>query len=414
MGQRGQYDRKILRQVLIMTSLSYLIIPTYFFNRENLFKLLILLVPFTSTSVFNITGGFWIQPSYIILLFIFIKYYLFANELFDKKILPIFFIVLTTVLLSNILVIFNSSVFIESTVLNKLNFFVDYSHRHLTFIIYLIVGFLFSIVVSNHYKASPNKLLNVYLISCLIVSGIIIAQYIMKSLNLPETIIYVLNNNLTFKSHMQILEGTNIYRFSGPGIEPSVVAKFIAPAFFIVLIKLNSIKYVFYLSVLLMAMLLTKSSTFYAGLFLSIIFIFLRQRNIRIIVMLAPIALILFVLILDKFESGSGAERAMVFLNNINYFMARPFLGNGYGILPNNDMISFVLASGGLVGAVAFIILLYHPFINRDKHFYEINYVFIIGIILQITSGLDYGNMQFYFFLSMILTTYLHKTNYKK
>ena len=94
--------------------------------------------------------------------------------------------------------------------------------------------------------------------------------------------------------------------------------------------------------------------------------------------------------------------------------MARPILGNGYGILPNNDMVSFVLASGGLVGAVAFIIMLYHPFINRDKYFYEINYVFIIGIILQITSGLDYGNMQFYFFLSMILTTYLHKTNYKK
>ena len=130
--------------------------------------------------------------------------------------------------------------------------------------------------------------------------------------------------------------------------------------------------------------------------------------------MLTPFALVLFTVIIEKFGSGSGSERALVFFNNIDYFISRPILGNGYGILPNNDMISFILASGGLIGALAFFVLLYYPYVNRDKSFQEINTVFLIGILLQISSGLDYGNMQFYFFLSMILTTYLHKSSHNK
>lgn len=397
-----------------MTFLSYILIPTYFINKENLFKLLVILVPFTSTSIYNIPGGIWIQPSLLILLFIFIKYYLLSNDSFERKALPTLLIVLVTVSVSNILVIFNDSIFIESTILNELNTFVSYGHRHITFIIYLLIGFLFSLILSNHFKASPNRLLNIYLISSLIAAGIILLQFVLKSLGAPAGLVYIFNNNATFSSHMQILEGHNIYRFSGPGIEPSVVAKFVAPAFFIVLSRLFSIKHFFYLILLLLAMFLTRSTTFYAGLFFSVVFIILRQLNFRTIVMLTPFALILFTLIIDKFESGSASERALVFLNNIDYFMSRPILGNGYGILPNNDMISFVLASGGLIGALAFFVLLYHPYINRDKSFKEVSTVFLIGILLQISSGLDYGNMQFYFFLSMILTTYLHKSSGKK
>ncbi len=397
-----------------MTSLFYILIPAYFMRKESLFKLLVILTPFTSTSIFNTPGGFWIQPSLLILLFIFIKYYVLSKDSFEKRALPVLLIVLATVSLSNILVFFNESIFIDSTVLNKLNLFVSHSYRHLTFILYLFIGFLFSLILSNHFKASPNKLLDAYLISSLTAASIISIQFVIKLLGAPEELIYIFNNNATFTSHIQILEGTNIYRFSGPGLEPSVIAKFIAPAFFIVLTRLYSVKYSLFLAVLLLAMLLTKSTTFYAGLFFSIIFIFLRHLNFRVIAILTPFALVLFAVIIEKFDSGSGSERALVFFNNIDYFTSRPILGNGYGILPNNDMISFILASGGLIGVLAFFILLYYPYVNRDKSFQEINAVFLIGILLQISSGLDYGNMQFYFFLSMILTTYLYKPNHNK
>ena len=397
-----------------MTFLFYILIPSYFMHKGSLFKLLVILVPFTSTSIFNIPGGLWIQPSLLILLFIFIKYYLLSKDSFDMRALPVLLIVLATVSLSNILVFFNESIFIESTILNKLNVFVSYSHRHLTFILYLFVGFLFSLILSNHFKSSPNKLLDTYLIASLIAASIISIQFVLKLLGTPEELIYIFNNNLTFTSHIQILEGSSIYRFSGPGIEPSVVAKFIAPAFFVILTRLYSVKYSFYLVLLLLAMFLTRSTTFYAGLFFSIVFIFLRQSNFRVIAMLTPFAFVLFAVIIEKFGSGSGSERALVFFNNIDYFISRPILGNGYGILPNNDMISFILASGGLIGALAFFVLLYYPYVNRDKSFQEINTVFLIGILLQISSGLDYGNMQFYFFLSMILTTYLHKSSHNK
>ena len=148
-----------------MTSLFYILIPTYFMRKESLFKLLVILTPFTSTSIFNTSGGFWIQPSLLILLFIFIKYYLLSKDSFEKRVLPVLLIVLATVSLSNILVFFNESIFIDSTILNKLNLFVSPSYRHLTFILYLFIGFLFSLILSNHFKASPNKLLDAYLIS---------------------------------------------------------------------------------------------------------------------------------------------------------------------------------------------------------------------------------------------------------
>ena len=392
-----------------MTFLSYLIIPTYFLKRDSLFKLLIILVPFTSSSVFNVPGGLWIQPSLIIILYIFLKYSLLCNEAYEKRTLTLLTVVIISVCLSNLLVILNGSVFIESTLLNKLNFYITYSSRHLTFLLYLILGFLFLPLVSNHYKNIPQKLIDIYLFSSILVCSIIILQFVLKLFGLPDAIIYLLNNNATFTSHMQVYEGTNTYRFSGPGIEPSVIAKFAAPSFFIVLSKLNSKKYLVLLTILLLAMLLTKSTTFYAGFFFSLIFILLRHMNLKIIMVLTPIVILFLIIILEKFDSGSGSERVMVFSNNLTYFFSRPFFGNGYGILPNNDMISFILASGGVIGILSFFYLLYYPYINRDRSCYEINNVFIIAILLQITSGLDYGNMQFYFFLSMIYASYLHR-----
>jgi hypothetical protein len=366
--------------------------------------LLIILVPFTSTSIYSFNSGFFITPAYFLLIF-FSVIYVKKCQSIEYNLLILFLLILLSIFFSFISVIFNTDIYLESSLLNKLDYFVVYKKNHFTFFVYFIVGLFFSFLITKIYIKNIKLIIYQYLYACFIIGIIIVLQNIFIFTGF-ENFAYILNNNHTWTGHRQIFEGTDLIRLSGPGIEPSVIAKFYAPSLLLALVYLKKYLKLIFIVIYLFAMIKGYSSTFYLGFVLSVLFYLFYKKNNLMLLSLIPLTIPFIYKLLDKIDSGSFGERFLVFNNNMDIFIQSPFFGVGYGILPNNDALSFILGSGGLFGILCFSLLLFKPLFSINKNFTLEKYFIVIAIALQFSSGLDYGNLQLFLFFGILYTIY--------
>lgn len=362
-----------------------------------------MLVPFTSTSIYSFNSGFFITPAYFLLIFfsvIYIKKCLSIEYDFIQFSLLIFL----SIFFSFLSVFFNNDIYLKSSLLNTLDYYVTYKKNHFTFFVYFIIGLFFSFLITKIYTKNINLIIHQYLYACCIIGVIIVLQNIFIAAGL-EKLAYIFNNNHTWIGHRQILEGSNLIRFSGPGIEPSVIAKFYAPSLLLAMFYLKkNFKFIF-IVLYLFAMIKSYSSTFYLGFLLSVMFYLFYKKNILVILSLIPLTIPFIIKLSDKINGGSFGERFLVFSNNIDIFLQSFLFGVGYGILPNNDALSFILGSGGIFGILCFCFL-FKPLFTINKKFILEKYFIVIAIALQFSSGLDYGNLQFFLFVGILFTIY--------
>ena len=62
--------------------------------------------------------------------------------------------------------------------------------------------------------------------------------------------------------------------------------------------------------------------------------------------------------VLSKPTSDSALERLITTLNAWDYFQQYPILGLGWGSVPSDDLVVFLLANTGVIGLVAFLALI--------------------------------------------------------
>lgn len=367
--------------------------------------LLIILVPFTSTSIYSFNSDFFITPAYFLLIFISALYVKKCQSIEYNLLIP-FLLIFISIFISLLSVFFNTDVYLESSLLNSLDYFVSYKKNHFTFFVYFLIGLFFSYLITKTYINNIKLIFYQYLCACFVIGIIFVLQSIFIFYGF-ENFAYIFNNNYTHGSHRQILEGTDLLRFSGPGIEPSVIAKFYAPSLLLALFYLKKHLKLIFIVLYLFAMIKSYSSTFYLGFVLSVSFYLFYKKNNLMLLGLILLAIPFIIKLLDKMYSGSFGERFLVFSNNIDVFLQSFLFGVGYGILPNNDALSYILGSGGLFGILCFSFFLFNPLLRINKNFTLEKYFIFIAIALQFSSGLDYGNLQLYLFVGMLYTIYL-------
>lgn len=113
-------------------------------------------------------------------------------------------------------------------------------------------------------------------------------------------------------------------------------------------------------------------------------------------------------------ESFSGVERFKTFYLGFEYFLDFPILGLGWGVFPTYDFIVNLLVNFGIIGTIAFSILLYNIFtklsgkkrknnILRPLYIASAESLFLLLIVSQL-SGFIYHSQYFWMYLGVALS----------
>jgi hypothetical protein len=195
---------------------------------------------------------------------------------------------------------------------------------------------------------------------------------------------YIFNNNagesaLGYMEVLNLAEGT-LTRISSVALEPSVLAQELLLAFVILLICLGlrrpllGKKWDYAVLVLIATTLLAStSSTAYSGILAAMVVAAVALsragRPWRPYVLIAGAAVgagalvtatvplvgqIVDMMLLNKFEAGSGLERLSSIGLAAQDFMRYPFLGTGWHNVNCTDLVFLILGNTGLVGLIAF------------------------------------------------------------
>lgn len=199
---------------------------------------------------------------------------------------------------------------------------------------------------------------------------------------------YIFNTNagesaLGYKELLTLSEGT-LTRISSVALEPSVLAQELLLAFVVLLVcialrkPLLGRKRDYAVLVLIMATLLAStSSTAYAGMLAAMVAAAIALTRAgkswkpyaivagfaiaagALITAVVPVAgQIVDMMLLNKFEAGSGLERLYSNQLAIQDFLKYPIMGAGWHNVNCTDLVFLILANTGLIGFLAFLAFL--------------------------------------------------------
>jgi hypothetical protein len=224
--------------------------------------------------------------------------------------------------------------------------------------------------------------------------------------------------------------------------EPSVFARYLLVVLSLAIILLVKKVKVFrgnftlpcFVLVYILALLLTVSSSAYFGLaFMSIALLFFLKKYRELNFFLKITAMFLLILgvvvsvnpemfdnIMEmtffKATTFSGMERIFAFQEALGLFLAYPLLGVGWGSNASFDLISYILANSGLLGALGlglFVFSVYKCFRwlkknskaeFEDKVYIDgIGFSLLVGLFLNLVGGFDLVFLHLWFLLGLLL-----------
>lgn len=415
--------------------------------------------PFTAFAIVNFQSGFWLTPfQYLIFLCISVK---LSQEILIKKIsysksipkeaiwVAIFFIALG--ISSCMPFLIDGNLFIHGTALNEEIGPLHHSLANITRPIYVMYGFFTCFLISGISNSSVllNQSLRIYIISSFIVANWGLMQFALNMAEL-EYPYYIFNNSLNpvSQGYGQIInsgDGEAFKRLTSVLSEPSVMSQMLIPVFallvsakfFKIIFFSKSIDFIFMSSILLVS-LLSTSATAYFGVFICVVLALILALCLNNIPKIYYVSIfivgLMFVTMLfsenifstfiennivGKLSSGSGEERILTIKYALDYFSQYPLFGIGFGSFSSNDFVVLNLASLGIFGFLILMKLLadlFAPFLSLyhvmskakliDKNnalVISTLILFIISLILQMTSGFNYGYGYFWVTLGLCL-----------
>jgi O-antigen ligase len=224
--------------------------------------------------------------------------------------------------------------------------------------------------------------------------------------------------------------------------EPSVFARYLLSVLPLAIILLVKKVKVFsgaftlpcFVLVYILALLLTVSTSAYFGLaFASVaVFFFLkkyRELNLFLkitVLFLLVLGVVIFInpamlgsimeMTLYKTLTFSGMERIFAFQEALGLFLAYPLLGVGWGSNASFDLISYLLANSGLLGALGlglFVFSVYKCFRwlkknskaeFEDKVYIDgIGFSLLVGLFLNLVGGFDLVFLHLWFLLGLLI-----------
>jgi O-antigen ligase len=227
--------------------------------------------------------------------------------------------------------------------------------------------------------------LRIYLCSGVFISLWGLMQFIFYFLKLPYPA-FIFNNSSTYNAlgYLANLESGDIIKMSSVALESSFLCRVLAGMLAISVVSARGRTHIFqgrteYLvsGLLFITILLATSSTGYVGVaVLLVMLLFIpsssKMRNwktrLLVLVIFTTMVISYFLIsivnstlntqLLNKNATGSAVERAVIIYNDLQYFLKYPVLGVGWNCVPTHDVIIGMLATCGLVGLFAFLLLI--------------------------------------------------------
>ncbi len=422
-------------------------------------------IPFSATSLLNSSSGFPLSPlQFFGTLFI-------ARQLFSSRIgrtlrvsredrSQLFLILfLGVVILSMIMpLIINGRLLVSSNQINDLyEEPLRLTVHNVKYPLPVIFGVIFSIclIAANNTPEKIRSTIKVYVLAGVFVSLWGYFQFLCDSVLHIEYPSYLFNNALVESMQgygWQIEIGGDFYsRISSVALEASIFSKYLLTVLPIVVVSVWLRKPLFgiardkcVLVILTGILLLTTSTTAYFGticvfLVTAVLLKYLRVIGWRCGIYLGFGAIICVVsykefpvfqdfvdaLLLMKYESGSGVERALSAINAWEYFKEYPILGVGWAMVTSHNLVTFLLANSGIIGLIMFMVLFFYVIhrsiktlllvkLNRsllDKGILTLALGLIVCLITLVVTGvftgLEFYLGYFYFVLSMLIASNL-------
>jgi hypothetical protein len=419
---------------------------TRIFTLKEIEDFVIFLSIFLSSFVFFKTPfeGYFHYLIFILYLPFFINRYGFPKPVFNLLSIPF---------LTSIICVFLN----DNTWFNFIKIFVG-----------MLLSCSFYYYVLVHYKFDTVKLFRLYLKGCIIVAIIGFIQAISYKLNFT----FGYNYSWLFNKWGISYGGIIGIRMNSILSEPSQFATIISPAVFICIHHLLTRSYIFikrkWCFVLLLAAVLSASSTGYLGVLFSIIIIVINFRRFLDLIVVSVIgffaAFLLYVNI-EEFRSRVDASlkiyqeeeltvndinsSSFVQYNNLHVattnFANHPFFGTGLGSYPlayekysltkaedflikkgfefnaqdANSLFFRVIAELGLLGALFLIIVVFRCFVIRDDigsdHIsWLISGAVLVLILLYYLRQGNYFVNGFPFFMWLYYYNYINRREYLK
>lgn len=291
---------------------------------------------------------------------------------------------------------------------------VKFSSSNITQLIYLLLGFL--VYLTSYVSISSIYDKYEYFISkfnmVIFFSGITLGVLGIVQMFLSQEIFDLLFRQYNYNSQQINLFNMVVNRPSGPTGEPSFYSLALAPIlcyviynFKIYIKQVGKKIYSVYIFIMLIPLIISKSSSFLIGIFLfvgilltlfiynfiknyeNIKAIFLNHErkttNILLLITLTIIIIIIIISIINsdifrdfifKIKGGgvSGSERTIALMQHLDVFKNNFVFGVGFGSLRSKDLMSTWLAAMGIIGntlfGIFFIRQLYQLFrINKSE-----------------------------------------------
>jgi len=241
------------------------------------------------------------------------------------------------------------------------------------------------IVYRNLDLKSFYASLRIYISSGVFVCLWGLMQFCLYILRIPYPA-YIFNNSASPNAlaYGAVLESVGLLRVSSVAIEPSFLSRVLVGMLAICIVSVRGRAYIFQrhtdifiIGLLFFTTLLTTSSTGYVGIAILLVMLLFIPSSLNkstvaskilvlaviftVVISYFTVPLVTNILdsqLLNKNESGSTIERAVIIYNDLHYFLKYPILGIGWDCAPTHDVIIGMLATCGLIGLSAFLLLI--------------------------------------------------------
>jgi len=428
---------------------------------KSLYGIAVFSIPFTATSLLNSSSGYPLSP------LLFFGTLFMARQLLSSRpgrvtsasredrsqlLLMLF---LGVVVLSMIMpVIINGRLVVSSSQL------YDLYEEPLRLTVHnvknwvpVVFGVLFSICLirQNGTVVKIQSTIKLYVISGLLVSLWGYFQVLCGPVLSIEYPYYLFNNAKieSMQGYTEQLEvGGDLYqRISSVTHEPSIFSKYLLTVLPIVLLSVllrrplfSLVRDRYVLAILIGVLVLTTSTTAYLGIICIFLVTAILLRRLHLIGwrwvpyagFVAIVLLTLYfklavfqnfvdTLLLMKYESGSGLERALSVVNSWEYFKQYPILGVGWAMVTSHNLLTFLLVSTGVIGFTVFFSLIFYVVRRslqtlakfdpnagaQDSSVFVLVAGLVVGlvtlVVIGILTGLEFYLGYFYFILSMLV-----------
>lgn len=388
-----------------MTPLGFLMLPIgvagLFLSKKWLYRLFVFWTLFSATSVANFGEGengsalqAWMFFGVLWLLRLSLDRLTMLSISVDRRIMrPAIWIAVFLVAASISLIMpvyINGRLQITSPILGDGSQTPLYLTPHnITQLLYLIFGGVIAICVaaSNLGETERHETQRIIFYSAIFVAAWGIFQFLCNVTGIPYPD-FIFNNSgsASGKGYLQMLEDAGVGRVSSVAVEPSMFAQSLVTLLPLSLAAWFRVGSVFSIrgdrwcsGLLVIALILSASSTAYVGLFLLAVLIVPLLIRTRMMSMAKGVRFALFMitamigfgalvvasvpvlrgvadsLFFSKANSASAIERAMTVTLAFGYFEQYPILGIGWGSAGSHDLLVKLLSNVGIVGTLPFL-----------------------------------------------------------